>query len=79
MMLGPCTMIVSTPACDDLFRLMAAPMTPRSDRRALMSTPWPGDTRSNGPLAAPAAVSRVGSDPAGHRRGIGGDRVYERG
>lgn len=74
MMLGPCTMTVSTPACDDLFRLMAAPMTPRSDRRALISTPWPGDTRSR-PLCATVPESGA----AGHRRKTGGDRVYKRG
>lgn len=74
MMSGPYTMTVSTQACDDLFRLMVAPMTPRSDRRALMSTSLPGVTRSS-PLHATVPISGA----PGHRRKTRGDRVYERG
>lgn len=75
---GPCIMTVSTTTRDDLFQLIVAPMTPRSDRRALMGTYRSGDTRSRS-LYAAAAPATAEPDAAGHRPKPEGDRVYEHG
>lgn len=64
---------------DDLLRLAIPPMTPQSDRRALMTTSRPGHTRQQQGAVRTDADTWCGRDAREQPRETEGDRVYERG